>query len=119
MRTKAGWPAAVGLPLALGGPALLVSPLHRLLGDPQALQTRLLDQLILWGLFAAIIAGVAFWERRPLGSIGWHGLRWSSVAWGLGLGAFYIGMLTPVETWLLRHFDLAGFDQGLNPLAGF
>src|ERR1700694_4508974 len=101
MKTSAGWPVGVGLLIAVGGPALLVSPLHRFLGDPQALQTRLLDQLILWGLFGAIIALVALWERRPLVSIGWHGLRWSSFAWGLALCALHIWVLSPVETRLL------------------
>lgn len=118
MKAGGKWPVGMGLLIAVGGPALLISPLHRVLGDPQALQTRLLDQIILWCLFGAIIALVAFLERRPLVSIGWHGLRWSSLAWGLALCAPYIWVLTPVETRLLQHLDLAGFEKGLNALAG-
>jgi hypothetical protein len=72
MKTSAALPTSIGLAIAIGGPALLVSPAHRLLGDAQILQTRLLDQLILWGLFGAIIGLVVLWERRPLNSIGCH-----------------------------------------------
>ncbi|MFQ5698393.1 MAG: hypothetical protein ACE5IL_08930 [Myxococcota bacterium] len=35
----------LGLTVAFGGPALLVSPAHRLLGDPDRLTTRVLDQV--------------------------------------------------------------------------
>jgi membrane protease YdiL (CAAX protease family) len=118
MKASALWPIGVGLVIAIGGPALLVSPLHRFLGDAQALPTRLLDQLILWGLFGAIMALVVFWERRPLTSIGWHGLRWSSFAWGLVLCALYMWVLTPVGVWLIQQLDLGGFNQGFNQLVG-
>jgi len=117
MKTSAVRSTSIGLAIAIGGPALLVSPAHRLLGNAQALQTRLLDQLILWSLFSAIIGLVVFLERRPLTSIGWHGLRWSSFAWGFALCALYM-VLWPLETRILQHFELGGFDKGLTQLVG-
>ena len=66
MKTSAMLHTSMGLAIEIGGPALLVSPAHRLLGDAQALPTRLLDQLILWGLFGAIIGLVVLWERIRL-----------------------------------------------------
>ena len=118
MKTSVVQPTNIGLAIAIGGPALLVSPAHSILGDAQALQTRLLDQLILWGLFGAIIGLVVFWERRPLVSIGWHGLRRSSFAWGFALCAFYMWVLGPLEARMLQHFELGGFDKGLTQLVG-
>jgi hypothetical protein len=58
-------PTLVGLAISLGGVALLASPAHRWLGPPELLRTRVLDQLALRLLFAAV--------HRPL--------------WGSGPGA--------------------------------
>ena len=79
-------PNIVGLILALAGPALLTSPLGTILGAPEGLTTKLLEQLSLWMLFALVIGIVMPWERQPLSSIGLR-FQWQSVAWGLLLAA--------------------------------
>ncbi|HEV3041403.1 MAG TPA: hypothetical protein VHA33_26810 [Candidatus Angelobacter sp.] len=63
-------PLFVGLGVALGGTALLVSPASRIVGDPAKLTTRVLYQLILWVLLGLVILIVTLWERRSLSSIG-------------------------------------------------
>ena len=82
--------AAAGLGVAFGGTILLVSPVAKLLGDPQRLSTRVLYQLALWALFASIVAIVILWERRSLDSIGLGRLSWASIGLGFGCTAFII-----------------------------
>jgi hypothetical protein len=53
----------VGLLVAWGGVALLVSPAKRLLGDPTRLTTMILGELALWALLVAILAIVLVWEK--------------------------------------------------------
>lgn len=106
-------PQIVGLAIALGGTALLVSPAHRVLGDPNRLATRVLDQLAMWALLAAVVAVVLLWERRPLASLGLLPLAWSSVAWGLALAAAQMWVVVPATLWLIRALGFHGFDSGI------
>ena len=103
----------VGLAIALGGPALLASPAHRVLGPPERLVTKLLDQLALWSMFAAIIAVVLVWEGRPLTSIGLQPFDWGSLAWGVALAVGLITVVAPIATWVVAVLGLSGFESGL------
>jgi membrane protease YdiL (CAAX protease family) len=107
----------IGLGVAFAGPLLLVSPAQRLLGDPARLRTRLLEQLALWAVLAAVVWIVLAWERRPLGSIGVRPFAWSSVAWGLGLAAVLMWVVTPLSLRLLGALRLAGFESGIASFA--
>jgi membrane protease YdiL (CAAX protease family) len=111
------FPTLAGIAVALGGPALLASPLHRLLGDEDALRTRVCDQFCLLALAAAIIGSVLYWEARPLASIGWRGVSPDSVAWGMGLAAFCMWVIHPVLARLLARLRLGGFEAGLERLS--
>jgi membrane protease YdiL (CAAX protease family) len=110
-------PTIVGLAIALGGPAALASPAHRLLGDEDALTTRVIDQLCLLLMVAGVIAVVSFWEGRPLASIGWHGFGWASLAWGAAFAIFIMWVVVPLEVGVLAKLRLGGFEAGLARLS--
>ncbi|MGY3615964.1 CPBP family intramembrane glutamic endopeptidase [Bradyrhizobium sp. USDA 10063] len=110
-------PTLAGLSLALGGPALLASPAHRLLGDEDALITRVVDQLCLLAMVGGVIAVVLFWEARPLASIGWRGFGPASLAWGAALTLFFVWVLLPAEVHVLARLQLGGFETGLARLS--
>jgi membrane protease YdiL (CAAX protease family) len=113
VRAAGRLPVFCGLCVALGGPALLVSPPARALGDPEAIATRLLGQAALWSLLAALLWIVVRWECRPLASLGVRPWSWRSLAWGLGLVAFTTWIVNPLGLWLLRASGLPGFESGL------
>jgi membrane protease YdiL (CAAX protease family) len=106
-------PALVGLTVAWGGTALLLSPVDRLLGRPDQLRTKVLEQLVLWVLLVMTFAIVALWEKQPLASMGIRPLRWSSPAWGLGLATVTILAVMPSLTWALRAVGIPGFEAGM------
>jgi membrane protease YdiL (CAAX protease family) len=106
-------PALVGLTVAWGGTVLLLSPADRLLGAPDRLTTKVLEQLVLWVLLGAIAVIVMFWEKQPLGSIGLRPPRWSSLGWGLLLAAVTIYIVMPSLTWALKEAGIRGFDAGM------
>lgn len=110
-------PTWIGLGVAFLGPLLLVTPAQRLLGDPARLRTRVLEQLVLWALLAAVVWIVLAWERRPLASIGVRPFAWGSVAWGLGLAALLMWVVTPLSLRLLAALRLAGFESGIASFA--
>lgn len=110
-------PTLAGLALALGGPALLASPAHRLLGDEAAMHTRVVDQLCLLVITGGLIAIVLLWEGRPLASIGWRGFAFASFAWGVGLTIFFVWVLLPAEIRVLARLRLGGFEKGLATLS--
>ena len=106
-------PAVVGLTVAWGGTVLLLSPADRLLGAPDRLTTKVLEQLVLWVLLGVIVAIVMLWEKQPLASIGLRPPRWSSLAWGLLLAAVTIYIVMPSLTWVLKVAGIPGFDAGM------
>ncbi|TYL86791.1 CPBP family intramembrane glutamic endopeptidase [Bradyrhizobium cytisi] len=110
-------PTLSGLALALGGPALLASPAHRLLGDADALRTRVVDQLCLLAMAGGVIAIVLLWEARPLASIGWRGIELAAIAWGAVLTIVFVWALLPVEGRVLARLRLGGFEKGLATLS--
>jgi membrane protease YdiL (CAAX protease family) len=110
-------PTLAGLALALGGPALLASPAHRLLGDEDALGTRVLDQFCLLAMVGGVIAVVLLWEERPLASIGWRAFGWASFVWGAALAMFFMWVFLPAEVRVLAWLRLGGFETGLAKLS--
>src|SRR5688572_8099845 len=78
MTSTARAPAVIGLLVAWGGTALLVSPLGDRLGDPTSLSAALLAQALLWLLFAAVVVIVVFWEKQPLASLWLRPFQWRS-----------------------------------------
>ncbi len=103
----------VGLIVAWGGVAALVSPLGRLLGPPENRTTQVLGELILWGLLAAVIAIVILWEKEPLASMGLRAFLWTSVAWGLAFAAAVMYLVMPVLAWILQRSGTPGFESGI------
>jgi len=104
----------VGLLVAIGGVALLASPAHRLLGDPARLRTQVLDQLVLWLLFAAVLAIVLVWERAPLASIGWKPFAWRSLALAALFAAVVMWIATPIGSFVAsKLFGLPLFEAGI------
>ena len=102
-----------GLTVAWGGVLLLLSPADRLLGPPDRLSTKLLEQLVLWILAGIIAAIVVFWERQPLASMNLRPFRWSSLAWGLLLAAVMMYVVLPTLTWALHAAAIPAFEAGM------
>lgn len=114
--TSARWsselPSLVGLAVAFGGMALLVSPASRWLGDPERMSTRLLGQLALWSIGAAILAIVLLWERQPLASLWLRPFGWRTLALGVAFAALQIYVAYPMRMKLLQLSGLPGFAAG-------
>lgn len=102
----------IGVLVALGGPALLASRAG--LGRSDSIATRLLEQAILWLLFATVLAVVLLWEKKPLSSLWLRPLQWQSFAWGLLLAAVMILAVFPIRTWLVRAVGLPHLEVGLE-----
>jgi membrane protease YdiL (CAAX protease family) len=109
-------PTITGLCVALAGPALLVSPAAKILGNPAILTTKLLEQAVLWVLFGLTIAIILLWERLPLSSIGLKPLSWQSFAWGLAVAGMLIVFVCPALIWALKKAGIPGFESGLAKL---
>jgi uncharacterized protein len=111
-------PTLVGLAIAWGGIALLISPASRLLGDPQRLPAQILGQIALWSLFGAILIIVVRWERQPLASMWLQPFQWSSIGWGLVYVAFAMIVVMPAREWVRRALGLPGFAAGMDKILG-
>ena len=105
--------ALVGLMVAWGGVAFLVSPAGRLLGPAEHLATQVRGELVLWALLGVIIAIVIFWEKQTLASMWLRPLRWASVGWGLLLAAGMMCVVMPALVWALRAAGVPGFEAGV------
>jgi membrane protease YdiL (CAAX protease family) len=103
----------VGLMIAWGGPALLLSPAGRLLGPPERLTTMFLQQLALWASLGIILTIVLAWEKLSLGSLGLRPLGWPSFAWGLLLAVVMIAVVMPALSWALGAAGIPGFEPGM------
>src|SRR5437016_3047559 len=106
--------ALLGLLVAWGGTALLVSPATRLLGDPDWMITQCLGELILWLLFAAVLWIVFYWEREPLASLWVRPFRWQSIAWAGLLIGVSIFFLFPITEWVRNAMHLPGYAAGME-----
>ena len=103
----------IGLIVAIFGPMLLAGPFAKLFANPNAFKIKILGQLSMWLLFAAILSVILFWEKLPLSSIGYGPLSWKSVAFGAGLSLLQYGLST---IWLpiMAKLGLGEFGSGLQ-----
>ena len=111
-------PSLIGLLVAWGGTALLVSPAGRLLGDPERMRTKCLGQIALWLVLVAVVAIVLLWERQPLASLWLQPFAWQSVAWGLALTVVILRLVIPAREWLRRAAGLSGYAAGVEKVLG-
>jgi membrane protease YdiL (CAAX protease family) len=105
--------ALVGLCVAWGGTALLVSPLGRVLGDPERIASKCRGQLALWMLLGTVLAIVMFWEKESLDSLWLRPLAWRSLAWGLLLAVATVSVVIPAREWVRRTAGLGGYPAGM------
>lgn len=103
----------VGLTLAWGGPAFLVSPAARVLGQPDRLTTMFLGEAIMWAFAGSVATVVIFWEKQPLSSLGLRRPDWRTIASGFALAATMIYVVVPLLTEVLRAIDIPAFEQGM------
>lgn len=110
----ARWPTWVGLALAFLGPTLGYYALSLFFGLAET-PTRLSFGLVIrWLNFAALVALVVVWERRPIASIGLRRFRWWTIPLGVAAGVAVV-VATPLIVWLNRTLGLSS-DQRLVAL---
>jgi membrane protease YdiL (CAAX protease family) len=114
MTSTARAPAVVGLLVAWGGTALLVSPLADRLGDPTSLRAALLAQALLWLLFAVVVVIVLLWEKQPLASLWLQPFQWQSLAWAAGLFVAGLVVVFPATESIRHTLGLPGYAAGMN-----
>ena len=114
MNQRNALPAIVGLSVAWGGTALLVSPVARSLADPTSAVVSLLGQAALWLLCAAVVGVVLFWERKPLASLWLKPFRWQSLAWSGVLICGSIILIFPFTEWIRKAVGLSGYAAGIE-----
>jgi membrane protease YdiL (CAAX protease family) len=95
-----------GLAVAWGGPAFLLTPIGRRLGEVWGL-------VAMWALLAIMVAVVILWEKRPLASIGLRPFSWRSLGWGALLAALTIYATVPFLTWVLNKSGIPAFEAGM------
>lgn len=103
----------IGLLLALFGPPVVALFGPKLEGSVGTV----FGSLIGLGGFIAIIgcvfAIVYRSEHQSLASLGFQPLRWQSLAFGLGLAAFFMYAFTPAVVWVLSRLPFGRFETGL------
>ena len=107
-------PAIVGLSVAWGGTALLVSPVALSLGDPSSVVVGFLGQAALWLLCAAVIGIVVFWERESLESLWLRPFQWQSLAWAGVLVFASVVLIFPITEWVRKGVGLPGYAAGME-----
>lgn len=106
-------PAIVGLLVAWGGTALLVSPAAQGF-DWSSIVVRFVGQAVLWLLFGAVIGIILLWEKKALSSLWLRGFEWQSVAWAVVLVLGSIFVLFPVTESLRQALGLPGYAAGME-----
>lgn len=116
-RSSLGWPTAVGLAVALGGPPLIAAMSPRGVDDGPNLAALVSLQLVFCGLAALILFIVRRCERLPMASIGLRRPSWSTGVTALLL--FLVGfLLLPVVTDpLVKAWGQQGANGGGAELA--
>src|SRR5215471_19014646 len=122
MRHESAIPAAVGLAVAWGGTALLVSPVFSFLISPIALRvkisspilTNLLGQAALWLLCAIVIAVVLRWEKQPLASLWLKPPQWQCLFWAAVLIAAHLAIIFPATELIRNRIGLQGYAGGVE-----
>jgi len=109
-------PTIAGLAVSLGGVALLASPAAHVLGDPSSIQTRVLEQLVLWLLLGLVLGIVLAWERAPLTSIGLKRGWARSLVLALVLGSAVVWLVSPLA---MRFVAALGIPSIASRVAQF
>jgi len=107
-------PAIVGLLVAWGGTALLVSPVAQFLGDSSSIVVGVLGQAVLWLLCAAVLGIVVCWEKKPLVSLWLQPFQWQSLVWAGVLIVGSIVLLFPVTELVRRNLGLPSYAAGME-----
>jgi len=104
----------VGLACALGLP-LLIFPVH-FLQNWFHLHGLWLQEAAIWGLTAAVVCILVFWEELPLSSIGLRRPTWGTLLWGIA-GAIVVRIVATivllVYAWLSGASSLRNFAHDL------
>jgi membrane protease YdiL (CAAX protease family) len=107
-------PKILGLLVAWGGTALLVSPVSRLFGDSSSIVTKCLEQAALWLLFATTLGLVVFCEKQPLASLWLRPFQWQSLMWAGLLVLASILLLFPATEWIRKALGLRGYAAAME-----
>lgn len=102
-----------GLLVALFGPVAIAVASERWVRSPHRLGALLLAQAGLVAVVAVVLSIALFIERNSAASIGLKSPTLRSLAWGLGLAAFFMYVLSPAAYRALRRLRLGGFDEAL------
>jgi uncharacterized protein len=114
MSRQANLSTAVGLLVAWGGTALLVSPVATRLEDSSSVMMNVLGQAALWLLCAVVIGIIWFWERKPLESLWLRPLQWRSLGWAVALFVANLIFLFPITEWVRSAVGLPGYGAGME-----
>jgi len=108
--------AIFGLLLAMLGPLAIAIGSRRPTSSSNRLRAFLFAQACLLVVVAVVLSLVLVWERNSLSSIGLRSVSVLSIVWGLALAAFFLFVLPPIQTRVLRMLRLDGFEKGLTEL---
>lgn len=103
----------VGLLVAWGGTALLVSPIMLRPGT-SSLLLQCLGQAALWLLLAVVIGIVVLWEKQPLASLWLRPFDLTALAWAGVLVSINVVVLFPFTEWVRHSTQLPGYSQGME-----
>jgi membrane protease YdiL (CAAX protease family) len=116
-RSGLSWPTAVGLAVALGGPAVLAAVSPSLVGGKPNLGPQIFLQLVFCGLAVFVVAIVLRFERLPLRSIGLRQPGWSTVVTAILLFLVGFFLLPLVTNPLVKAWGHQGAEAGIAELA--
>ncbi len=111
--------SALGLLIALGGPALIIWVRSAGLAASGLLAQRAMSSIAFWAIMAVVLLWVALVEQKPLSSLGFRRLGVKSLAWGFGAGVVILILLSLLGLALSRlaPSSLPEIDQfGTLPL---
>jgi protein-S-isoprenylcysteine O-methyltransferase Ste14 len=110
----------VGLAVAWGGTALLLSPASPLLGPPDQLSTKVLGQLGLWVLLGAVVAsavvsnGIYRFSRNPM----CLGFLLALAKWAVYLSNALAALFLPAFVAYMNQFQIKAEERALRAKFG-
>src|SRR5947207_9518958 len=114
MRTRNTVPAIVGLLVAWGGTALLVSPVAWSARHTAPIVTSLLAEVALYLLCGLVVGIVLFWEKKPLASLWLRPFSFQSFFWAGVLLLVYFILIFPATEFVRRDLGLRGYAPGME-----